>query len=90
MKEAVMTSDDVSVREVSQWAVAHAPCITFGQFRQMAQQRGWSLAWLLEQVHGELDRPTEILRRLLHGAVVHGRQDLMTGVPLPYDCLIRV
>jgi hypothetical protein len=90
MRTELMPTDEVFVREISQWAVDHAPCITFGQFRQVAKQGGWSLEWLLEQSKGELDRPTETLRRIVYGAMVDGKHDLLTDVVLPYGCLIRV
>jgi hypothetical protein len=31
---------DTTVREVSQWAVDHAPCITFAQVRALAIKQG--------------------------------------------------
>jgi hypothetical protein len=49
-------------RKVLQQAVEKAPCITFGQFRHVAKQRGWLIAWLVEQAKGEIDRPTDTSR----------------------------
>ena len=46
-------------REVLQQAVEKVHCITFCQFRHVAKQRGWSIAWLVEQVKGEIDKPTD-------------------------------
>jgi hypothetical protein len=85
-----MTTTAGTGREVPQQAVQQAPCITFGQFRQAARQQGWSPEWLLEQVRGELEQPTEVLRRVLHGATVNGRHELLAEVVLPYACLIRL
>ena len=79
-----------SQRRVSQQAVEKAPCITFGQFRHVAKQRGWPIAWLVEQVKGELDKPTDTLRRVMHGSLVDGRHDMLTDVVIPYRCLIEL
>jgi hypothetical protein len=88
------------VREVSQQAIAQAPCVTFRAFRQVAKQRGWSLAWLVEQCKADLDRPTDIIRRVLEGARVEGHRDGdtwvapywadMAEVALPYPCLLAL
>jgi hypothetical protein len=77
-------------REVSQQAVEKAHCITFGQFRHVAKQRGWTFEWLLEQVKGELDKPTDTLRRVMHRAMVDGKHQLLADMVLPYACLIEL
>jgi hypothetical protein len=82
--------DDVSVRMPTQWDIEQAPCITFGQFRRGAQQREWSLEWLVEQYQGEIDRPTDTVRRVLQGTIVAGQHVSMAEVVLPYRCLIEL
>jgi hypothetical protein len=86
--------DDRQQHNISQAAVKRAPCITFGQFRKVARQREWCLEWLVEQCRTELDRPSNIIRRVLEGARVEGYRegerwvapywDDMAGVVLPY------
>jgi hypothetical protein len=61
------------VREVSQWAVDHAPCITFAQVRALATKRGLTVRDLVAQFQEDVERPREVFtwvwdRRL--GAVV--------------------
>jgi hypothetical protein len=77
-------------REVLHQAVENASCITFGQFRHLAKQRGWSIVWLVEQVKSEIDKPTDTLRRIMHGAMVDGKHHLLADVVLPYSCLIAL
>ena len=60
-------TEKIEQREVSQQAVEEASCITFGQFRQVVKQRGWTVGWLLEQVKDEIDKPTDTLRRAMYG-----------------------
>jgi hypothetical protein len=67
-----------------------APCITFGQFRAVAQQREWSEAWLVEQCRGQLEEPTATIRRVLYGALVDGKRVSLAEVVLPYTCLITL
>jgi hypothetical protein len=40
MRTALMPTDEVAVRAVLQWAVDHAPCITFAQVRALALKQG--------------------------------------------------
>jgi hypothetical protein len=82
MKTELMSTDEVSVREVSQCAMDHAPCITFGQFRLVAKQREWSLAFLHETVRAEIERPTETLTRILRS----GPRETV----IPYTVLIEL
>jgi hypothetical protein len=65
-------------------------CITFGQFRRVAQQREWSLEWLVEQCKAEIDRPTDTVRRVLQGTTVDGQHVSMAEVVLPYHGLIAL
>jgi hypothetical protein len=60
-------------REILQQTIEKANCITFSQFRHIAKQREWSEERLGEQVKGEIDRPTDTLRRIMHGALVDGK-----------------
>jgi hypothetical protein len=85
-----MTTTERTVCEVPQQAVQQAPCITFGQFRAVAQQREWSEAWLVEQCRGQLEEPTATIRRVLSGALVDGRRVSLAEVVLPYTCLIAL
>jgi hypothetical protein len=77
-------------RAVSQQAVENAPCITFGQFRHVANQQEWSIGWLVEQVKGEIDTPTDTVRRIMHGTLVDGKHQLLADVITPYTCLIEL
>jgi hypothetical protein len=86
----VLVPEQLELREVSQQAVEEAPCITFGRFRHVAKQMGWTVEWLLEQVKGEIDKPTDMLKRLMHGALVDGKHQLLAEVVLPYSCLIQL
>jgi hypothetical protein len=73
MKEAVMANDDVSVRQVSQWAVEHAPCITFAEVRALAAKQGLVVRDLVEQFQEDVERPCEVFTRVWDkrlGAVV--------------------
>jgi hypothetical protein len=75
-----------------------APCVTFREFRKVAEQHAWSLEWLVEQCKAVLDRPTDTIRRVLDGARVEGHWeggtwvaphwDGMAEVVVPYRCLI--
>ena len=75
---------------VVQRDVEAVPCITNGQFRQLAEQRRWTFEWLLEQVAGEIDKPAEQLRRVMHGALVDGKHQLRADVAIPFRCLIEL
>jgi hypothetical protein len=77
-------------REVLPQAVENAPCITFGQFRHVAKQQEWSIVWLVDQVKGEIDTPTDTVRRIVHGTVVDGKHQLLADRVLPYRCLIEL
>jgi hypothetical protein len=46
-------------------AVDQAPQVTNAMFRQRAKQRGWSTKWLVECIWGEVDRPTEVIKRIM-------------------------
>jgi hypothetical protein len=83
-------TDQLDQREVLQRNVEKAPCITFSQFRQVAKQRWRSNEWFTEHVKGEIDRPSDTLRRILHGAVVDGKQHLLADVVISYRCLIEL
>jgi hypothetical protein len=64
--------------------------VSFREFRKVAKERGWTLAWLAAQCKAELDRPTDTIRRVLEGAIVDGKKDDMANVGLPYACLIEL
>jgi hypothetical protein len=51
-------------REVSQWAVDHAPCITFAQVRALAIKQGLTIRDLVEQFQEEVERPREVFTRV--------------------------
>jgi hypothetical protein len=55
---------DTTVREVSQWAVDHAPCITFAQVRALAITQGLTIRDLVEQFQEEVERPREVFTRV--------------------------
>jgi hypothetical protein len=40
---------------------------TIGQFKALAEARGWSEDWLVEQCKDEMDRPREVIREVLQG-----------------------
>ena len=86
----MVASEQLEQREVLQQAVEKAPYITFGQFRHVAKQRSWSIGWLLEQVKSEFDKPTETVRRIMQGAIVDGKHEMLTDVVIPYTCLIEL
>lgn len=100
MEEKQENMEDNNQREISQSAIEQAVWVTFGQFRKVAQQREWSLEWLVEQCKADLDRPTDTLRRILEGARVEGHRAGgqwvpshwadMADVALPYRCLIEL
>jgi hypothetical protein len=73
MRPELMTPDEVSVREVSQWAVDHAPCITFAQVLALAMKRGMTVRDLVKQFQEDVERPREVFMRVWNwrlGAVV--------------------
>jgi hypothetical protein len=81
MKEAMLTNDDVVVREVSQWAVDHAPCITFAQVRALAMKRGMTVRDLVAQFQEDVECPREVFMRVWDrrlGAVVMPYQAVIT------------
>jgi hypothetical protein len=55
---------DTTVREVSQWAVDHAPCITFAQVRALAIKQGLTIRDLVEQFQEEVEHPREVFERV--------------------------
>jgi hypothetical protein len=63
IKTELMTPDEVSVREVSQWAVDHAPCITFAQVRELAMKRGMTVRDLVAQFQEDVERSREVFTR---------------------------
>jgi hypothetical protein len=77
-------TDELEQREVLQQDIEKAPCITFGQFREVADQQWWSIEWFAEHGKGEIDRPVDILRRIMHGTMVDGRHHQLA------DLVIRV
>jgi hypothetical protein len=52
------------VREVSQRAVDHAPCITFGQVRELAAKQGMTVRDLVAQFQEDVERPREVFMRV--------------------------
>jgi hypothetical protein len=55
---------DTTVREVSQGAVDHAPCITFAQVRALAIKQGLTIRDLVQQFQEEVERPREVFTRV--------------------------
>ena len=47
--------------------------VTIGQFRNLAQQRGWSEDWLVEQCRDDMDNPRETIREILVQPLLVGR-----------------
>jgi Uncharacterized protein containing a Zn-ribbon (DUF2116) len=41
--------------------------VTIGQFKALAEVRGWSADWLVEQCRDEMDDPKTIIREILQG-----------------------
>jgi len=72
---------DTTGREVSQWAVDHAPCITFAQVRALAMKQGLTLRDLVEQFQEEVERPREVFTRVW--------DKRLGGVVMPYWAVIR-
>jgi hypothetical protein len=86
----MLAPEKIEQREVLQQAVEEAVSITYSQFRHVAKHRGWTLEWLLEQAKEKLDKPTDTLRRVMHGALVDGKHELLADVVIPYRCLIEL
>jgi hypothetical protein len=87
--------------EYGQDEIDQVPVVTFQQFRRLANQRGWSERWLIEQVKPYFDEPTDTIRRILHGThvpthecseqdgrVVEAHHEPMDDVAIPYTCLL--
>jgi hypothetical protein len=72
---------DTTVREVSQWAVDHAPCITFAQVRALAMKQGLILRDLVAQFQEEVEHAREVFAR------VWGKR--LGGVVMPYWAVIQ-
>jgi hypothetical protein len=73
MRTELMPPDEVSVREMSQWAVDHAPCITFAQVRALATKRGMTVRDLVAHFQEDMECPREVFMRVWDrrlGAVV--------------------
>jgi hypothetical protein len=73
MRPELMITDEVSVREVSQWEVDNAPCITFAQVRALAMKQGMTVRDLVAQFQEDMDHPREVFMRVWDrrlGAVV--------------------
>jgi hypothetical protein len=64
MQNAQEGRADTPVWEVSQWAVDHAPCITFAQVRALAIKQGLTLRDLVEQFQEDVERPREVFARV--------------------------
>lgn len=65
--------EDITVHEVSQWAVDHASCITFAQVRALAMKQGLTIRDLVQQFQEEVEHPREVFTRVWDrrlGAVV--------------------
>ena len=50
--------------------------VTIGQLRNLAQQRGWSEDWLVEQCRDDMDNPRETIREILVQPLLVGRDYL--------------
>jgi hypothetical protein len=73
MRTELMSTDEVSMREISQWVVDHAPCITFAEVRALAMKQGMTVRDLVAQFQEDVERPREVFMRVWNrrlGAVV--------------------
>ena len=86
----MLATKKLDQREVLQEAVEKATCINFHQFRHIAKQQCWSIEWLVEQVKCAIDSPTDTVRRIMHGALLDGKHQLLADVVIPYTCLIEL
>jgi hypothetical protein len=64
MEDTQEGTADTVVREVSQRAVDHAPCITFAQVRVLAVKQGLTLRDLVAQFQEDMERPREVFMRV--------------------------
>jgi hypothetical protein len=71
---------DITVQEVSQWAVDHAPCITFAQVRALAIKQGMTVRDLVAQFQEDVERPCEVFMRV--------RDRRLGRVVMPYRAVI--
>jgi hypothetical protein len=76
-----MDMDNGYVREISHWAVDHAPCVTFAQVRGLAVKRGMTLRDLVAQFQRDVDPPREVFARVFE-------KKLDAGV-MPYGAAIQ-
>jgi hypothetical protein len=81
MAHAQESITDTTGREVSQWAVDHAPCITFAQVRALAIKQGLTLRDLVEQFQEEVEHPREVFARVW--------DKRLGGVVMPYWAVIQ-
>ena len=62
--------------------VDQAPHVTFGQFRHVAKQQGWTVDSLAAFIKGELDEPKRTIERILKTGPAE--------TVIPYTCLIEL
>ena len=64
MKTELLTTDEVSAREISEWAVDHAPCMAFAQVRALAMKQGLTVRDLAKQFQEDVEHPREVFTRV--------------------------
>ena len=64
LEEVQPLTEDLPVREVSHWAVDHAPCITFAQVRELALKQGLRQRDLAVQFQEEVEQAREVFARV--------------------------
>jgi hypothetical protein len=70
--------------------VTIAPQIIYKQFRDLAKRRQWSETYLVEQIRGEVDNPTDVIRTIMRGASVDGKFHGIDDTVVAYWPLINL
>jgi hypothetical protein len=74
--------EDYNLDRTLMTRVDEALCVTFGRFRHVAKQQGWTVESLAAFVKGELDEPKRRMERILKTGPVE--------TVIPYTCLIEL
>jgi hypothetical protein len=82
LRHARFTVEDYNRDRTLMLRVDEAPCITFGQFRQVAKQQGWTVESLAAFVKGGLDESKRTIERILKTGPAE--------TVIPYTCLIEL
>jgi hypothetical protein len=80
----------LGMREVSQHKIDSVSLITFSEFCKLAAKKEWSIEYLAERVKGDIDRPKEVMNRILNGAIVNGKRESLSDVIIQYTVLIEL